>query len=102
MVYGGSRFGCLGKMADAVVAGGGKLTGILPPFFTSELKQMPCVVAATASLSPPPEMEGYSIAGEEHVVPDMHTRKKMLFDKVSPSQLLEMNLLPSMSQYLYG
>lgn len=38
VVYGGSRFGCLGKMADAVVAGGGKLTGILPPFFTGELK----------------------------------------------------------------
>ena len=88
MVYGGSRFGCLGKMADAVVAGGGKLTGILPPFFTGELKYRdmynvwPHLFCFSLSLS---EMEGYSIAGEEHVVPDMHTRKKMLFDKVSHS-----------------
>jgi hypothetical protein len=27
-------------------------------------------------------MEGYSAPGEEVVVPDMHTRKKMMFDRV--------------------
>ena len=35
VVYGGSRFGLLGSMADAVVANGGGITGILPEFFTS-------------------------------------------------------------------
>lgn len=37
VVFGGSRFGLLGKMADAVVANGGCVTGIIPEFFTSEL-----------------------------------------------------------------
>ena len=34
VVYGGSRFGIMGKMADSVLASGGKLTGIIPKFFT--------------------------------------------------------------------
>ena len=34
VVYGGSRFGCMGRLADAVVRAGGKLTGIVPIFFT--------------------------------------------------------------------
>ena len=37
VVYGGSRFGCLGLLADAVDQAGGKLTGILPAFFTGTL-----------------------------------------------------------------
>ncbi len=36
VVYGGSRFGIMGKMADAVLAKGGNLTGIIPKFFTGK------------------------------------------------------------------
>ncbi len=35
VVYGGSRYGLLGKMADAVLSNGGSITGIIPEFFTS-------------------------------------------------------------------
>lgn len=34
VVYGGSRYGCMGRLADAVVQAGGKLTAIVPAFFT--------------------------------------------------------------------
>ena len=57
-----------------------------------------CFVSLSLSLSLSlSEMEGYSIAGEEHVVPDMHTRKKMLFDKVSHSPSMILYGLPKMS-----
>lgn len=36
VVYGGSKFGLLGAMGDAVIANCGKLTGIVPEFFTSK------------------------------------------------------------------
>ena len=35
VVYGGSRFGLMGKMADSLLQNGGKITGIIPEFFTS-------------------------------------------------------------------
>ncbi len=35
VVYGGSKFGLLGKMAEAVLSNGGSITGIIPEFFTS-------------------------------------------------------------------
>ena len=82
VIYGGSRYGCMGKLADAVVQTGGKLTAIVPKFFTGIspytmawwclIDLFNCVV-----------MEGYSSAVDEIVVPDMHTRKKMFFDRVS-------------------
>ncbi len=37
VVFGGSAFGLLGTLADAVLEGGGQLTGIIPEFFTREL-----------------------------------------------------------------
>ena len=40
MVYGGSRFGLMGKMADSLIQEGGKITGIIPKFFTGG----PCVM----------------------------------------------------------
>ena len=36
VVFGGSAFGLLGTLADAVLEGGGQLTGIIPEFFTRE------------------------------------------------------------------
>ena len=39
-------------------------------------------------MRPPPlcptEVKDYQVVGEEVVVPDMHTRKKLMFDKVRP------------------
>ena len=36
MVYGGSRYGCMGRLADSVVSSGGTLTSIVPQFFTGK------------------------------------------------------------------
>ena len=36
IVCGGSNFGLLGVMAESAVNNGGKVTGIIPGFFTSE------------------------------------------------------------------
>ena len=33
------------------------------------------------------DYEGYSAPGDEIIVPDMHTRKKMMFDSVSDCNL---------------
>ena len=49
VVFGGSRCGLLGKMGDALVANGGRLTGIVPEFFTSEILHHP---AYSLSLKP--------------------------------------------------
>ncbi|XP_064400835.1 cytokinin riboside 5'-monophosphate phosphoribohydrolase-like [Halichondria panicea] len=62
VVFGGSAFGLLGTLADAVLEGGGQLTGIIPEFFT--------------------RYDGYTAPGEEIIVPDMHTRKKLMYDSV--------------------
>ena len=35
VVFGGSKFGLLGKLADSVLTNGGQITGIIPEFFTS-------------------------------------------------------------------
>ena len=34
VVYGGGRFGLMGRMADSLLQNGGKITGIIPKFFT--------------------------------------------------------------------
>ncbi len=36
VLYGGSMFGCMGRLAQSVLDGGGKITGIIPKFFTGE------------------------------------------------------------------
>ena len=35
VVFGGSKFGLLGKLADSVLTNGGQITGIIPEFLTS-------------------------------------------------------------------
>ena len=42
-------------------------------------------------------MEGYSSAAEEIVVPDMHTRKQMFFERVSECSSIRIYLTPSLS-----
>ena len=62
LVYGGGGRGLMGTLARAVIAGGGHVTGIIPDFLTDH-----DVVLREA---------------QEHVVvPDMHTRKRLMFER---------------------
>jgi uncharacterized protein (TIGR00730 family) len=60
LIYGGASVGCMGAMADAAVAAGGRVTGVIP---TSMVDR---------------EIAHRGLA-ELVVVPDMHARKAMMF-----------------------
>lgn len=62
LVYGGGNTGLMGTVARAVLAHGGRVTGIIPEF----LKDREVM------------LEG---ADDMIVVPDMHTRKQLMFDR---------------------
>ena len=62
LVYGGGNVGLMGTVAGAVLEYGGHVTGIIPEFLKSREKMLDDVQ-------------------ETIVVPDMHTRKRMMFDK---------------------
>ena len=62
LVYGGGNVGLMGTVAKAVKDHGGKVTGIIPGF----LKDRELM---------------FDEADETLVVPDMHTRKMMMFEK---------------------
>ncbi len=66
LVYGGGGIGLMGAVAKSALAHGGKVLGIIPEF----LKQHERVVAAG-------DLEGCDL----HVVPDMHTRKRLMFEE---------------------
>jgi uncharacterized protein (TIGR00730 family) len=61
LVYGGGRVGLMGAIADAVIHAGGSVTGVIPDFLVDKELAHP---EATKMV----------------VVPDMHTRKKAMFD----------------------
>lgn len=62
LVYGGGRIGLMGVVADAVLAGGGKVCGIIPHHLqTVEV--------------------GHQGLTELHVVDSMHVRKQMMFER---------------------
>lgn len=61
LIYGGGRVGLMGKVADAVMAGGGQVIGIIP-------KHLEDAEVGHRGLS------------ELKVVDSMHTRKRMMFD----------------------
>lgn len=61
LVYGGGRVGLMGKVADAVMASGGQVTGIIPQHLESD-------------------EVGHRGLTELKVVDSMHTRKRMMFD----------------------
>jgi uncharacterized protein (TIGR00730 family) len=61
LVYGGARKGIMGILADAVLANGGKVMGVIPKVLMEWEHQH----------------EGLT---ELAIVPDMHTRKKMMYD----------------------
>jgi uncharacterized protein (TIGR00730 family) len=62
LVFGGGRVGLMGACADAVLAGGGKVIGVIPEFLRD--KEL-----------------AHKQATEMVVVPDMHTRKRIMFER---------------------
>jgi uncharacterized protein (TIGR00730 family) len=62
LVYGGGNVGLMGAIARAVLDEGGRVTGIIPEF----LKARELMIADAQELV---------------VVPDMHTRKRLMFEK---------------------
>lgn len=62
LVYGGGDVGLMGITARAVLDGGGHVTGIIPDFLKRRENML-------------------DEAQETIVVPDMHTRKKLMFDR---------------------
>lgn len=62
LVYGGGDNGLMGVTARATIAAGGRVTGIIPDFLKK--RENPLVQAQ-----------------ELVVVPDMHTRKRMMFER---------------------
>jgi uncharacterized protein (TIGR00730 family) len=62
LVYGGGGLGLMGEIARAVLAHGGRVTGIIPEFLSIKERML---VDAT----------------EMNVVKDMHDRKRLMFDK---------------------
>jgi uncharacterized protein (TIGR00730 family) len=62
VIYGGGGIGLMGKLADAVLANGGMVTGVIPQFMKSE-------------------GWGHSGVSEMIVTGDMGERKKTMFEK---------------------
>jgi uncharacterized protein (TIGR00730 family) len=62
LVYGGGRIGLMGVVADAVLAGGGRVCGIIPHHLQSV-------------------EVGHQGLTELHVVDSMHVRKQMMFER---------------------
>ena len=62
LVYGGGNIGLMGTIAHTVLENGGHVTGIIPEFLKSRERMLDAVQ-------------------ETIIVPDMHTRKRLMFDR---------------------
>jgi uncharacterized protein (TIGR00730 family) len=62
LVYGGGNVGLMGIVADAVLAAGGPVVGVIPEALVQR-------------------EVGHSGLSEQHVVPDMHERKRMMAER---------------------
>jgi uncharacterized protein (TIGR00730 family) len=62
LIYGGGSVGLMGILADAVLAHGGKATGIIPDFLTQRERPR-------------------RLAQELIITPDMHDRKRTMFER---------------------
>jgi uncharacterized protein (TIGR00730 family) len=69
IVYGGGGKGLMGAVADAALHAGGQVTGIIPQLLTEWEQQ-------------------HQQLTELIVVPDMHTRKKMIYEKAGAAIIL--------------
>lgn len=61
VVYGGGSVGLMGTVADAALAAGGRVVGVIP----EKLQRLEL---------------GHAGLSELHIVPDMHTRKRLMAD----------------------
>ncbi|MEN3930487.1 TIGR00730 family Rossman fold protein [Microvirga sp. W0021] len=62
LVYGGGKLGLMGIIATSVIENGGRVCGIIPEFLRAK-------------------EQTFEQAQEIFVVPDMHTRKRMMFER---------------------
>jgi uncharacterized protein (TIGR00730 family) len=62
LVYGGGNLGLMGTIASAAVEAGGNVTGIMPEFLVNAKNSFAC-------------------DHEQIVVPDMHARKRLMFER---------------------
>jgi uncharacterized protein (TIGR00730 family) len=62
LVYGGGNVGLMGAVADAVLAAGGPVIGVIPEALVQR-------------------EVGHQGLSEQHVVPDMHVRKRMMAER---------------------
>jgi uncharacterized protein (TIGR00730 family) len=62
LVYGGGNIGLMGTIARSVIESGGHVTGIIPEFLKSRERMLDAVQ-------------------ETIIVPDMHTRKRLMFER---------------------
>ena len=62
LVYGGGQIGLMGQVADAVLAGGGQVIGVIPEHLQVQEK-------------------GHLGVTELHVVASMHERKNLMFER---------------------
>jgi uncharacterized protein (TIGR00730 family) len=62
LVYGGGAVGLMGTVAGSVLEHGGEVTGIIPDFLQARERRL-------------------DAAQETVIVPDMHTRKRLMFDR---------------------
>jgi uncharacterized protein (TIGR00730 family) len=69
LIYGGGSTGLMGLVADAVLAGAGEVMGIIPELLISWEHQ-------------------HKNLTELAIVPDMHTRKKMMYDRCDAAVIL--------------
>ncbi len=67
LVYGGGNNGLMGAVARAVLRGGGKVTGIIPDFLRDKERMLDAA-------QDPRQLEMV-------VVDDMHTRKRLMFER---------------------
>lgn len=67
LVYGGGNNGLMGAVARAVLAGGGRVTGIIPDFLRSKERML-------EAARDPDQLDMV-------VVDDMHTRKRLMFER---------------------
>ncbi len=69
LIYGGGNKGLMGVLADAVMANGGEVMGIIPEMLTVREHQ-------------------HTKLTELAIVPDMHTRKKMIYERCDAAIIL--------------
>jgi uncharacterized protein (TIGR00730 family) len=69
LIYGGGKRGLMGILADSVLANGGEVTGIIPELLTDKEHQ-------------------HVTLTELAIVADMHTRKKMIYERADAAIIL--------------